>query len=1459
MRRLSSRSLRLGFATTALALSSTLPGVAVAQSRSNQVPLRPDGEPQLPSARKRQGFALFGLADQAYSALKTSGKYNWTLSNYGSMDFGSGSGFTADGTPGGAASSYINFDFAWGAPPSQRAKIIAANASNPNIGGLSGSVGGGFTVAYRSESNGRDRLLAADNQLGPIHSGIQSTSDNSCRDHRGKTFELGPGNPLLAGSDCPVTWGTLGWQGRKPIPGSVYLAKALSTPGTFTFDFWRYPEGNPDGSGKLDRQFGTFQAYGSYNDYSKDDLCGGSTGRTYGNMARAFKNGLGAACPSGAPNKPGYPLGLEVRTDGFAFGIPALADVVFYQFTIANNSAFVYGNGVDYDSLYIGPMPTVYSETQRNLVYHRPELNTIINTGVCSHQTPPVCNGAVQVADLKVGDVTTLGAGFPPFGLGASAFIILKSPLGDTRNKLFSRPSSPFFALRGTVNPNLLKDTITFNHGHLCGFRACSRTTWATSDLLADHMQRMFGMISSTEKNVLGTRAITDLQNSNNQILWHTFRSADWPAAPTNIGTGPSDFPQSGGFNRYVPGVASFDYNHDGIADTLFFDTCSSKTGGSSLATACVGLFSDTMPHTGGPDRRFLGGYSNTGGIGTVGPIKLKAGDTTSFVIAMTSACCFANGDSIALITKVNAAIDHYLNFYLGPEPLPRDTIKVNAVEVIGGNKGVAQVTLRFTKTAETSTDAFLLNLVSKYRAALRDTTGNGTLSFNADQRLVKLNRALIDSLASSGQAFGSTVKIVQKSLTKADTTFALSNFDQIYVFKSCDGGNTFTNSANCTPSPATGGPFASLGFLPYDKLQRDPNTGLVPSTYTDPNVNGGTSYTYVLIGATKGVSLTVLNGDKVGIGTIVGTDTTFICTLNCRAETIAFAPQLFNQLATSGPNAITVYVPASLQAGAQSPIFTVTTVAGPAPSSRLIVTSASSQPVPGTYTVSFYDSVIVVQRDTVGPDGKTILNSKSIVTGYRGGTAFTDSTQTGLGGIGLSGGALVSETPAVAPSGSKYGRIRTFRFAGLTAIIVNASQNNKPILVTSNFNSSATPEAFFSSAAFPGFNVAFDASPDLAFNTARGEVFVGPDGKVVKPLVVPYVRVATASVVVNAANAKGGEYDITWKDKPFGPGEVFRLSTSRDSTIAAVNASLTARVVAQTGIATSAAATAVGIAGGDASQLVAVKLPFTITNASFGNRVVNVVMKKRASNTILLGNGQDTLTVPIPADVWVPGDQLFLLEDTDGNPATPDVATFTNFSLACPTSIGLRPSCNPLALLTRGATTYITTQPGTVESVLYNPKLTTTQQFSFVVTPQATGAQLAAACTGGAGGAGVPDSVSCKALTSNIKNVRAVPNPYIVFSQYQNPRNPGDIFRPMLFTHVPARGNIRIYTVSGQFMQQLSWTEADLNDTGDLIYDLRTREGNLIAGGLYLFVVTGTDTNGKSLGSHMGKFVIIR
>ena len=120
-----------------------------------------------------------------------------------------------------------------------------------------------------------------------------------------------------------------------------------------------------------------------------------------------------------------------------------------------------------------------------------------------------------------------------------------------------------------------------------------------------------------------------------------------------------------------------------------------------------------------------------------------------------------------------------------------------------------------------------------------------------------------------------------------------------------------------------------------------------------------------------------------------------------------------------------------------------------------------------------------------------------------------------------------------------------------------------------------------------------------------------------------------------------------------------------------------------------------------------------------------------------------------------------------------------------------------------------------------------------------------------------------------DLRQVRVVPNPYLVQSQYD--RILTDQARGIrladpriVFSGVPEMGTLRIFSVSGQFLQELNWTAADLEQvngtagTGDLPYNLRTREGTDLSSGLYIYVITAKGPTGGNQ-KVRGKFVVIR
>jgi hypothetical protein len=172
------------------------------------------------------------------------------------------------------------------------------------------------------------------------------------------------------------------------------------------------------------------------------------------------------------------------------------------------------------------------------------------------------------------------------------------------------------------------------------------------------------------------------------------------------------------------------------------------------------------------------------------------------------------------------------------------------------------------------------------------------------------------------------------------------------------------------------------------------------------------------------------------------------------------------------------------------------------------------------------------------------------------------------------------------------------------------------------------------------------------------------------------------------------------------------------------------------------------------------------------------------------------------------------------------------------------RITCNPLAPGTTGATGYLPYEAG-YESVWHLNR--PFDQNSDV-------ALTASALIAGA----------APLTKANMNAIQVVPNPFVVQSFYDRPSSDGAAEPRILFTNVPPEGVIRIYSVSGQFLQQLSWTAGDLvtrgdnTPNGDLPYNLKTREGRDLAPGLYIYVLTarGANANGRVA---RGKFVLIR
>ena len=120
------------------------------------------------------------------------------------------------------------------------------------------------------------------------------------------------------------------------------------------------------------------------------------------------------------------------------------------------------------------------------------------------------------------------------------------------------------------------------------------------------------------------------------------------------------------------------------------------------------------------------------------------------------------------------------------------------------------------------------------------------------------------------------------------------------------------------------------------------------------------------------------------------------------------------------------------------------------------------------------------------------------------------------------------------------------------------------------------------------------------------------------------------------------------------------------------------------------------------------------------------------------------------------------------------------------------------------------------------------------------------------------PDTVNPSAHNSVMENIKVVPNPYVgtnkmeeaIFNTKYNQR------RKLIFTHLPMRCTIHIFTVSGVLVDRIQVNNSI--DNGQAEWDLLTNEGLEIAAGMYIYHVK-SDISGLEGQEKTGKFAIIK
>ncbi len=1343
---------------TLVALACTAQ-VATAQYREDgrDVILESAGDPETPDynvtqARLARGFRLFANADAAGAGMGT-GDLSYSVDNYSPCDAPL-TGFCSwnlhpSRNPLAVTFQFFEVLYYAGAPPSEWLKIREVAPSVAN------AVGGGYTTLtnfalFRPQHEWGPR----DGTLGSLFSGVVSTNDGTCLDNTG--FDLGfypVGLPLLALAECIETWGGGEWRGDRAAPRDAYLREFTSMGPGFAFDFWRIPD-----SLKVDDPY----------------------------LGTLILAEYGAVIPGGdgAPKWGGYPLGLVWRFEVFSFLDPSLLGVVFWRATVINRSEDVYGTGIDYDSLYLGFMEGTGGSGvgggSRFSNYYLPHVSTALFHQSNTQGLGGPCSDSFRIPAGATA-CTPGGGGGRGYGNGGNAIIVLKSPIGDLRNKLLTRRADGQ-PCQMVVDPFCdpshppAGDTITFNHGHMCGFGGC----WASTHNVSD--KRSFGMIASQANIVMDGRDPGSLSGSE---AFRTFRNFGYPA-------------ETGVFNHWVPGrdgtgppAAEWDFNHDGFPDTLWYDTCH--------VNGCVTTDWDTLP--GGQ----VNVYGNVGGVLAAGPFALAAGDTTSWFVAFVG-----QRDSVSTWSAIASAIGTYLKFFPRPRVPPAPRIIAN----LTSSPGEPSVTLLFDARTENWEDEFLLGLADDMDPAPPGPLGD----------LVALNTWLPDSLRDR----------------------ARDNIEVIEIYKSCDGGRTYTGDSDCNGDRTVGtyGETVGTGWRAYGSFFADSVETNLPNRFTDPNVLPGRSYTYVLVAKTRGAE--------------------FLVETATGPEVRTFAPAMRSRLAATANAgyAATVYVPISREAGGTA--ARVEFLARPPNVTAPFDIELTDRVIPGRYRAVFGNHLIVT-RDSLPNQAAAVRTTVTIehvvdASPFGAPVALRREQFTRLSGM------LVPVAGSPSTSGAKSVGIGIQLIDEyndrLGFVIVDGA--GAPVFASVELAGlAATPDELLGAEIDPGFFVIADNNDAGAFNpdahvSLRGDITkqrLGTTRDTVSRATADSLLVRwqpQLSLIASATQTPLGRYQLTWTSDPFGlPNGIVLNMTNPAATAAEFQAALAARPRTTVGATDRATAATLDV---EPSLLIPITAPFRIRNISF-NRRVEIAMLPRLSNTYMLGTGGDTMTVSIPRDAWVAGDRLTFIEpvledsvdangyivlDANGQPArvTRRRMTFEQAVLGCarPRS----PACNPVAFGSRGATGYLPSSTGDRLLWEYETGFTPDAQYRFEIVGPARGAAITA----------VTDSA--------LHNIRVVPNPFVLFSQYQASFNNPQV----VFTNMPPAGTLRIYTVSGQFASQVVWGPDDLQGAGDLHVPLITREQLQMASGLYVWVVTTSVEPGNTASRALrarGKFVIIQ
>ena len=765
----------------------------------------------------------------------------------------------------------------------------------------------------------------------------------------------------------------------------------------------------------------------------------------------------------------------------------------------------------------------------------------------------------------------------------------------------------------------------------------------------------------------------------------------------------------------------------------------------------------------------------------------------------------------------------------------------------------------------------------------------------------------------------GATLRRLNPTLVTEVTRRMQQNLAQVLVFKSCDRGTTWTSDGGCTSAASAfqtrdeQGQQIGIGWRPrftLNLLDTDTtaNKGTLSSYVVSENVQGGREYLYSVVTKTRSLrDINVVMSETVDANGVVTARTTGTLqdALSVDIDTIT------SPLKASGPSTVLVYAPLSVPAGTIFARFDSTTVQGDA--TNRIVASTTTGAVSGRFRVRFGNRFIVTRSVNVATNVTTttvIRQSIYARARFNGGTDSVNyvaaaDTFVGTGPLTYSSGgntANVVNLSTTARPNLSTPQTQVFLDTITKAGYLIAKENGEALYLAvgttfvagGNTGLGTSTTAFEGASNNPGFTATVNS--ETAPNSARLATVVRAPGDTLNTGVTnsngvifqggnsggtSLFNISNNAFLVNGYNP-GGFWNLIWSDDSFGPGAPFTFGTS-DQLQPVISASLAQRATAYTTVIGDSLRTLPNFptgATGTRTATIAAKLPFRIigtdgqpADAMFLQRhVTGNATDSIFKNSILIGTAGDTSRVSVPPDVWMPGDTIYIIErrvvdstvviggntvvvlhDTTVNgraqklpiPVRRSMITL-RLRLACNSNVTpSRNTCNPIRLNDRGSSGYLPYSNGYVSVIHLNR--TFDQNSEVVLT-------------------GVPVRANSRPLTkTDMERIIAVPNPYIVQSEFDQIGSARTRIEARIrFVNVPDEGTIRIYSVSGQLLQQLTWTPADLIATGDnsphgdLPYNLRTREGLDLGPGLYMFVLTPKGENANGMVAR-GKFVVIR